>query len=55
MNAGQLLDRDAIQDAIWNDIEVCDDSITQCVHEIRNALGDGARRLLKRLCEVVDT
>src|ERR1700759_5156101 len=33
-NAGQLLDRDTIYQAIWADLEVSDDSITQCIHEI---------------------
>ena len=39
MHSGQLRARDAIQDAIWNDIEVCDDSITQCIHRISQRPG----------------
>ena len=30
-NAGQLLDRDTIMQAVWPDVFVTDDSITQCV------------------------
>ena len=44
-NAGQLLDRDSIMAAIWPDVFVTDDSITQCVGEIRRALGEGHRQL----------
>ena len=39
-NAGRLLDRDAIMQAVWPDVVVTDDSITQCVGEIRRALGE---------------
>jgi adenylate cyclase len=46
-NAGRLLDRDTINRAIWSDITVTDDSITQCVRDIRRAIGDDAQRILK--------
>src|SRR3954452_6966993 len=46
-NAGRLLDRDAIMAAVWPDVFVTDDSITQCVRDIRRALGDEAGRLLR--------
>jgi class 3 adenylate cyclase len=46
-NAGRLLDRDAIMAAVWPDVFVTDDSITQCVREIRRALGDDPPRLLR--------
>ncbi|MFO1048381.1 MAG: AAA family ATPase, partial [Geminicoccaceae bacterium] len=48
-NAGRLLDRDAIMSAIWPDVFVTDDSITQCVGDIRRALGEAAPRLLQTL------
>ena len=48
-NAGRLLDRDTIMAAIWPDVFVTDDSITQCVGEIRRALGEAAPRLLQTL------
>ena len=48
-NAGRLLDRDAIMSAIWPDVFVTDDSITQCVGDIRRALGGAAPRLLQTL------
>ena len=46
-NAGQLLDRDTIYQAIWADLAVSDDSITQCIHEIRRGLGDKSQRIVR--------
>ena len=46
-NAGRLLDRDTINRAIWADVAVTDDSMTQCVRDIRRAIGDDAQRILK--------
>ena len=46
-NAGRLLDRDTINRAIWPDVAVTDDSMTQCVRDIRRAIGDDAQRILK--------
>src|SRR3954447_10630983 len=46
-SAGRLLDRDTIMRAIWPDVVVTDESITQCVRDVRKALGDEAGRLLR--------
>ena len=46
-NAGRLLDRDEINKAIWADVIVTDASVTQCVRDIRRALGDEQQRILK--------
>ena len=46
-NAGRLLDRDTINRAIWSDVAVTDDSITQCVRDIRRAIGDDEQQVLK--------
>ncbi len=43
--AGQLLTRDEIMDALWPGLHVTDDSITQCITELRRALGAEAARL----------
>ena len=45
--AGRVLDRDAIMAAVWPDVVVTDKSITQCIRDIRRALGDEAQQLLK--------
>ena len=42
-----VVDRDAIMAAVWPDVVVTDESITQCVRDIRKALGDEAQQLLK--------
>ena len=50
-NAGRLLDRDTINRAIWSDVAVTDDSMTQCVRDIRRAIGDDAQRILKTVLQ----
>lgn len=40
-HATQVVGRDALMDAVWPDVSVTDDSITQCLTEIRRALGAG--------------
>jgi DNA-binding winged helix-turn-helix (wHTH) protein/TolB-like protein/Tfp pilus assembly protein PilF len=39
-NAGRLVTRDMIMKVLWPQVFVTDDSITQCVLDIRRALGD---------------
>jgi TolB-like protein len=49
--AGSVVAREDLLEAVWPGISVTDDSITQCVVEIRRALGEGAgllRTLPKR-------
>ena len=48
-NAGQLLARETIMEALWPNIFVTDDNITQCVHDVRRALGREARHLLRTI------
>lgn len=44
-NAGSVVSRAAILDAIWAEVHVTDDSITQCIVELRRALGPDAALL----------
>src|SRR4051794_28630287 len=46
-HAGRLLDRDTIMHAIWPGVFVSDDSISQCVRDIRRALGREALAILR--------
>lgn len=46
-NAGRVLSKQDLIDAIWPNIHVGDDSLFQCVREIRTALGDEQRQLIK--------
>src|SRR6516225_1715544 len=48
-NAGRLIDRDEIMRAVWPGVFVTDDSIAQCVRDIRRVLGDNDQRLLRTL------
>jgi tetratricopeptide (TPR) repeat protein/DNA-binding winged helix-turn-helix (wHTH) protein len=40
----ELVSKDALHRAIWNETAVTDDALVQCVVEIRKALGDDPRR-----------
>jgi TolB-like protein len=42
---GQTVGKEAINDAVWGDIAVTEDSLVQCIGEIRRALGDDRDRL----------
>ena len=56
-NSGRVLGKDELVAAIWPDVEVSDDSLTQCMKDIRKALGsDGAGfiRTVPRRGYVVD-
>jgi TolB-like protein/Tfp pilus assembly protein PilF len=48
-NAGRLVSKDEIIASVWGDVVVTDDSLTQCVADIRKAIGDGDRRILRTL------
>lgn len=48
-HATQVVGRDALMDAVWPGVVVTDDSITQCVAEIRRALGAEGAALLRTL------
>lgn len=42
-NAGQVVSRDRLQSAIWGEVVVGDESLTNAIIKIRKALGDDAR------------
>jgi DNA-binding winged helix-turn-helix (wHTH) protein len=46
-NAGRLMSRDTIMQTVWPDVTVVEEGIFQCVHDIRRALGDQSKRLLR--------
>ncbi|HUK08537.1 MAG TPA: tetratricopeptide repeat protein [Stellaceae bacterium] len=46
-NAGRLLSKDELMQAAWPGIFVTEDSLVQCVREIRRALGEGGHVLIK--------
>jgi TolB-like protein len=48
-HAGRLVTRDALMDAAWPGLFVTDDSLTQCVVELRRALGEAGGLRLRTL------
>ncbi len=46
-NAGRVVSKDEIFSAVWPDVTVTDDSLVQCVREIRHAVKDDDQRLIK--------
>src|SRR5258705_11453975 len=46
-NAGRVLSKQDLIEAIWPKVHVGDDSLFQCIREIRTALGDEERQLIK--------
>ena len=47
VHAGHVVEREALLDAVWPDVTVTDDSVTQCVAELRRALGEQGPKWLR--------
>ena len=46
-NAGRLVPKQELYQAVWPDVVVSDDSLVQCIRELREKLGDQEHRLIK--------
>lgn len=46
-NAGRVVSKQELMEAVWPNVHVGEDSLFQCIREIRTALGDEERRLIK--------
>src|SRR5229473_5240731 len=46
-NSGRLINKDELINAIWVDASVTDDSLVQCLKDIRHALCDEAQQIIK--------
>src|ERR1700704_1435387 len=46
-NAGRLVAKQELYDAVWPHVIVSDDSIAQCIRELRSRLGDDDHSLIK--------
>ena len=46
-NNGRLVGKDELIHAVWVDTAVTDDSLVQCLMEVRRALGDEAQQIIK--------
>ncbi|MDP5220587.1 winged helix-turn-helix domain-containing protein [Ruegeria sp. 2205SS24-7] len=60
-NPGEVVSKDDLIKAVWKDLNVTDDSLTQCIADIRRAIGDNDRSILQTVpkhgyrLQVVDT
>jgi DNA-binding winged helix-turn-helix (wHTH) protein len=48
-NAGRVLSREAIMTALWPNLFVTENNVTQCIHDIRRVLGSEANQTLQTL------
>jgi formylglycine-generating enzyme required for sulfatase activity/DNA-binding winged helix-turn-helix (wHTH) protein len=46
-NGGRLVPKQELFEGVWPNVSVCDDSLVQCIRELRQKLGDNDRRLIK--------
>ena len=46
---GEIVPKDALMQAVWPDTFVTDDSLTQCIADIRRALGDNGHAIVQTL------
>ena len=46
-NSGRVLGKQQLMDAVWPNVHVSDDSLFKCIRELRAALGDNERQLIK--------
>lgn len=46
-NSRRVIGKEELIKAVWPDVIVTDDSLTQCISEIRHALGDKDKRVIK--------
>ena len=46
-NAGQLVPKQALYEAVWPNVTVTDNSLVQCIRELRQKLGDNDHSLIK--------
>jgi DNA-binding winged helix-turn-helix (wHTH) protein len=46
-NAGRLVSKQQLHDAVWGHVTVSDDALVQCIRELRQKLGDGDRTLIR--------
>lgn len=50
-NAGRVVSREELLDAVWPGLHINDDGVTQCVREVRRALGDDAQQLVRTMAK----
>src|SRR5262245_10037071 len=48
-NPGRLVVKDEIMRAVWPDVIVTDESLTRCVSDVRQAIDDGAQKIIRTI------
>ncbi|MBM3647996.1 MAG: hypothetical protein FJX11_09430 [Alphaproteobacteria bacterium] len=46
-HAGRVVSKDDLMQAVWAGVTVSDESLSQCISEIRRAIGDSSQRIVK--------
>jgi DNA-binding winged helix-turn-helix (wHTH) protein/tetratricopeptide (TPR) repeat protein len=46
-HAGRIVTKEELVKAVWPDVTVSDDSLTQCISEVRRALGEASHQIIK--------
>ena len=46
-NYGRVVPKEELIESVWVDVHVTDDALVQCVREVRHALSDNARIIVK--------
>jgi adenylate cyclase len=46
-NPGRILTKEEVMNAVWPDVTVSDESLTQCIRDVRRALGDENKRIIR--------
>jgi len=46
-HAGRVVTKDEVLSAVWPEVTVSDESLTQCIRDVRRALGDVSQRIVK--------
>ncbi|HSF63487.1 MAG TPA: winged helix-turn-helix domain-containing protein [Paracoccaceae bacterium] len=47
-HAGRVVPKDELMEAVWPDVTVTEDSLTQAIHDLRQVLGNGVLRTVAR-------
>ena len=46
-HAGRIVTKDEVMSAVWPNVTVTDELLTQCIRDVRRALGDDGQRIVK--------
>ncbi len=46
-HSGRVATKEELVEAVWPDVTVGDESLTQCISEVRRALGEESHRIIK--------